>query len=303
MSTTSKWARRLIKAAPPQLKRWIGSNLPGIGRQITDHAYNQLDQVRLKQFAQAQAGKLAIPEAHDRSLAVVMPCYNHAFYLDATFTSLFGQTHRPFEIVCVDDRSTDDTWVRLHQFVAQAPPGIKVTLMQTPRNVGQAAAINLAVRMSSATILTIVNDDDYLMHDALDAISTLLAHRPDLALLGAEARPFRGTGCPPGSDAEKRIASSYPEYAGMPLVEYRPSEVLKFTHPNQLNMTHSGTTFYRHVWQSAGGYYADKEKRITIFADRDFQIRVAALFPVAVSITVPFVYWRDGSSVDSGLYS
>ena len=102
----------------------------------------------------------------DNGLAVVIPCYNHVRYLDATVHCLLHQTHRPFQAIFVEDRSTDDTWLRLQDLATLFPDDIQVTLLQTSRNLGQAAAINLGIDKTAASVYTILNDDDYLMHDA-----------------------------------------------------------------------------------------------------------------------------------------
>lgn len=300
---TQQWLQRSLQAAPPGLKGWLGAHLPGLKQWVGDRAFNQIDRAALQQFAQTHAQAALIPRSLAGGLAVVVPCYNHGSYLEATFTSLFRQSFRPFHIVCVDDCSTDGTSAHLQQFAAQLPSGVRMTLLQTPKNEGQAAAINLGIGSTDAAVYTILNDDDYLMHDALEAIWTILHHRPNLALLGSGAQSFAGAGCPAGSDVARPIAAISPRYSDIPLQEYSPPAVLQFTDPNQLNMTHSGTTFYRSVWQAVGGYYTDKSQRVVVFADRDFQLRAAALFPVAIAAETPLVYWRDGSSVDSGVYS
>lgn len=303
MHLTSKWTRHLIQAAPPPFKRWLGTYLPGLKQRLGDHAFNRIDHSALQRFAETHTRSAPVMRSLDDGLAVVVPCYNHASYLDTTICCLVQQTYRPFQVIFVEDHSTDDTWLRLQDLVAQFPNDIQVTLLRSDRNRGQAAALNLGIEQTKASIYTVLNDDDYLMHDALEAIVTILNHRTDLYLLGTGSRPFTGAGEPPGDDASKRIAQTHPQYMAIPLVDYTPLSVPLFKHPNDLNMTHSGTTFFRSAWQAVGGYYAEKAKRVVVFADRDFQLRVASLFPVAVSREVTFSYWRANSSVDSGKYS
>src|SRR3989337_3282269 len=48
-------------------------------------------------------------------VSVLMPCYNAERTLDETLDSLFQQTLPQFEIVAVDDGSTDGTWDRLQR--------------------------------------------------------------------------------------------------------------------------------------------------------------------------------------------
>jgi glycosyltransferase involved in cell wall biosynthesis len=52
-------------------------------------------------------------------VSVIVPCHNSAAYLDATVASVVGQTLRDFEIVFVDDGSTDATAALIDQLIAR----------------------------------------------------------------------------------------------------------------------------------------------------------------------------------------
>jgi hypothetical protein len=82
-----------------------------------------------------------------------------------------------------------------------------------------------------------------------------------------------------------------------------PSEARAYTSARQLDMCHSGSTFLRTAWRDIGGYYPEHARRVCLFSDRDFQLRLNCLYPVAVVEDVPFAFWRAGSSVDRGLFT
>lgn len=303
MGILSKWMRWLIQAISPGLKAQFDVYMPHLKQRVGNYAFDRIDQVALARFVQSHTLSSPVERSFKNGLAVVIPCFNHADYLEATVTCLLNQTYRPFQVIFVEDHSTDETWARLHYLTSNFPDNIKVTLQRNDRNRGQSASINLGIEQTRASLYTILNDDDYLAHDGLEAIVEILRDRSDLYLLGAGARPFGGIIGPPIDAETWRIAHMYPEYTAIPLVEYTPSRVPTLVHANDLNMAHSGTTFFRGAWQAVGGYYTDRDARVVVFADRDFQLRVAGLFPVSVSKVVPFSYWRDDSSVDTGKYS
>lgn len=268
---------------------------------LTAYLVDRFDRKALLRFQQTHRAGLEADRAWSGGAAVVVPCYNHAEHLEATFDSLSQQTYRPFEVVFVDDHSSDATHTLLAQFCQACPTGIHPTLIRLTSNAGQANAINRGIAASRASVIMIHNDDDYLMHDALEAALDILRLNPDVFLFGTTAIPFARHGRPhPAGSAALFIRNSYPHYAGIPLTKYAPPAVRNFVHPNDLNMTHTSSTFFRAAWEVTGGYYPDKSKRVVAYSDRDFQMRVASLFPVAVSASVPFVYWRTDSSVDRG---
>jgi hypothetical protein len=56
----------------------------------------------------------------------------------------------------------------------------------------------------------------------------------------------------------------------------------------------SGCSFLKSAWEAVGGFYSFK-KRVCSYDDRDFQMRVSALFDVAV-IQEPLTFYRINSS-------
>ena len=50
-------------------------------------------------------------------VSVILPCYNVAPYMDNMFDSLRNQTMKDIEIICVDDKSTDDTVRKIRDFM------------------------------------------------------------------------------------------------------------------------------------------------------------------------------------------
>lgn len=280
------------------VKGILKKHLPAAWQEALTHRFvDRFNPGALRRFQRAHRTAPTTDRAQGEWVAIVMSCYNHAAYLDATFESIARQTHRPFEVICVEDHSTDDTLARLRRLGTQLPEGIHPTVVQTPRNHGQAFALNLGVAAARASAIMILNDDDYLRPDALEATLDILRRNDDLFLLGSTSIHWRGSGAP----ADIRfIREDCADYGTIPLARYTPADVVRIRKPNDLNMTHSGTTFFKSAWRAVGGYYPEKARRVIAYSDRDFQLRVASLFPVAVAQTVPFVYWRSGSSVDHG---
>lgn len=233
------------------------------------------------------------------SLAVVIPCYSHASYLPAALESIASQTKRPDEVIAVDDYSLDCTRAVVEEHFSRLRElgNIHCTHLTNDRNRGQAYSLNRAIAAAKSEMVMILNDDDYLMHDAVATMLELFKAYVDVVMIGGTSIYFRDSG-----ELELRPRTGRPILgeAKLSLDIRQPSDVLNYRRYNDLNMTHSGCCFLKSAWEKVGGYYSNKRKRLVPFSDRDFQLRVNALFTVAVSPTVPFSFWRSGSSVDQG---
>ena len=102
-------------------------------------------------------------------LALITVTFNSSRHLPRFFESLSNQTMRDFVLVVVDNASTDDSAARSEVFAATGSN--QVLLVQSPKNIGVAAANNLGIKTAllagvSAAILIINNDtgfeDDFL---------------------------------------------------------------------------------------------------------------------------------------------
>ncbi len=263
-----------------------------------------ISQRKIREFlvSTASAETVVAPAGKEPTLALVVPCYGHARFLETMLKSITNQTRVPDEVIIVDDCSPDGSGDVLERLIGTLEENDRqrYRLLRNDRNLGQAASLNRAIGDARSDLIMILNDDDYLMHDAAEVSLTLFGRYPEVVLIGGTSIHF--TGDDELARADKNI-SSHVDIAALTLDVRCSQDVLTYRSYNDLNMTHSGCCFLKSAWERAGGYYPDKRKRLVPFSDRDFQLRVNALFPVAVSHDVPFSFWRSDSSVDNGLDS
>jgi glycosyltransferase involved in cell wall biosynthesis len=86
-------------------------------------------------------------------VSVIIPTYNRLHYIKKCLYALFRQTSREFEIIIVDDGSTDGTYEYLE--------GMRRTdfILLKEKNKGPAAARNLGVKHSKADYIAFIDDD------------------------------------------------------------------------------------------------------------------------------------------------
>jgi glycosyltransferase involved in cell wall biosynthesis len=262
----------------PLLRRWT----PSIGARLQ----------ALQASAARALGELPPRPADWRGrIEVVVPAYNHADYLSEAYASVVEQTWtEPVTLTFVDDCSSDRTPEVLAEIERSHPrERFAVRVIRNRRTRRQWASINHAVETSENRLVVILNDDDLLMPDCLEKIVATYESHPEIYMLGASSLWFSDS-TPPAPRPARPLDE-------LELHRYGPSDAVRYRELNDLNMTHSSSSFFEVAWRAVGGYYP-KRKRVHPQAneDRDFQMRVSALFPVGVYVDYPFAYWRMDSS-------
>ncbi len=171
------------------------------------------------------------PAPNGPRVSVVMPCYNCRDYVGAAIESVLAQTYRSFELIVVDDGSTDDSADIVETLIA-AHPEVAMRLLRQrnsgacgyPRNV----AIESVVR---GEFVLCLDADDMLTPDVVArSVATLDAH-PDRGFAYADYRCF-------GDDDQ---LYALPDYS--------------FDLHRRRNIVGTASMFRRSTWEDVGGYY------------------------------------------------
>lgn len=96
-----------------------------------------------------------------RRVSVIIPTFNRAEKLIRAISSLFDQTFADFEIIVVDDGSTDGTNLALNRF------GGRIVYEAHEHNRGVSAARNTGIRKSCAPLIAFLDSDDYWLPQKL----------------------------------------------------------------------------------------------------------------------------------------
>src|SRR5438045_4181238 len=86
-------------------------------------------------------------------VSVIMPVYNGAAYLAGALASISAQTYPRYELVVVNDGSTDDSAA-----IVQSFPNVRYVYQE---NQGIAAARNFGVSFSRGELVAFLDQDDY----------------------------------------------------------------------------------------------------------------------------------------------
>lgn len=109
-------------------------------------------------------------------VSVVIPVYNGAATIERTIASVYAQTFGDFELIVIDDGSTDDTAARV---AASADARLK---LHRYANAGLAESRNRGVARARGELIAFLDADDLWTSDKLEAQVAALAAAPRAAL-------------------------------------------------------------------------------------------------------------------------
>ena len=108
-------------------------------------------------------------------VSVIIPTYNREEFITETINSVLNQTYKDFEIIVVDDGSTDNTKQKLESFK------LKIKLIEQ-KNSERAIARNNGVRNSKGEYLAFLDSDDVWIKNKLEKQVELLDSKPEVIL-------------------------------------------------------------------------------------------------------------------------
>ncbi len=103
-------------------------------------------------------------------LSIIIPAYNVEAFLPKCLDSIFNQDFPDYEVLCVDDGSTDNTPMLLQQY---AERWTNLRVIAQP-NQGMSAARNKGLRESKGDYVLFVDSDDWLCEGALSKLAKAL---------------------------------------------------------------------------------------------------------------------------------
>jgi len=110
--------------------------------------------------------------------SVVIPTYNRAPLIERTLQSIFSQTFRNFEVIVVDDHSTDNTIDVLRQYVEAGT----IRLYQQERNRERGSSRNMGMSLARGRYVTFLDSDDLMYPTSLEDAASFALARPDLSV-------------------------------------------------------------------------------------------------------------------------
>lgn len=223
-------------------------------------------------------------DAPQPPVTVLVPCYNAAAYLPAMLASLDAQTTAVFDVVFVDDGSTDETFAITTDFVARRAGAVVV---RREENRGVCHTLNQGLKYVSTEYTIVFAADDIMLPDLIDeALKTIARLGPDGVAAALPHYAGDGDGNPRLDERGAAIAVVPP--TGVELVE--PPGLLPLL---LVGNRFAGVGIFRTDVIEGLGY--DESLRME---DWDMWCRLAAAHRIGVADKPLFVYRNTPLSLD-----
>ncbi|MDF5727076.1 MAG: amino acid adenylation domain-containing protein [Rhizonema sp. PD38] len=216
----------------------------------------------------------ALPNFNHSKVSVIIPSYNRAAFLPEAIESLLSQTYPMFEIVVVDDGSTDET-----KEVCARYPNVQYIYQS---NQGVSVARNTGIRVSKGEYLLFLDSDDRLLPKAVEiGVNCINAHPEVGFVFGSYI--FQSINAD-GSYRTEEIYENQPEVA-----DY--ATILAAEHKIQC----ACVIFRRVAIESVGGF----DPKLATMEDINLFLRVAREFPIYFHNQIVFEYRYHGSNLSA----
>ncbi|RJX81525.1 glycosyltransferase family 2 protein [Pseudomonas sp. LS-2] len=113
-------------------------------------------------------------------VSIIAPCYNAEKYLDVAMASIFAQDYQNFEVIVVDDGSSDNSVAML-----QALQGKYDFQFYSQANQGVSAALNHGLKYARGEFVCTPDLDDIMLPSSVRLRADYLAQHPEVGCVGA----------------------------------------------------------------------------------------------------------------------
>ncbi len=186
------WLETLPYVAYAENKEQLQSCIEQV--QNAEHPYYPLEEVRkhyreflghLKEFLQRSGEQLARRQEKEPLVSVIVPVYNVESYLAQCLDSIQGQSYPHFEVLCINDGSTDHSGEILEKYAAVDS---RIQIL-TQKNEGLSSARNHGMQAARGKYTIFIDSDDWWLPDTLWELVSR-AEREELDLLLFDMKAF-----------------------------------------------------------------------------------------------------------------
>ena len=221
------------------------------------------------------SGFLIVPPEKQFTISAVVPLFNGEKFISEALESLLSQTHPIYEIIIIDDKSTDQGLKKVKK-LAESNDRIKLLINSTNR--GSSHCRNLGIKESSGHYIMFLDQDDYLNSHFIDEANKHLHKHQNKEITGFHTSYFIVD-----KNGNNPTESSYKEID--------PEEFLGYQFVRNRILSNSGAVIKKSILEQAGFY----DESLKFSQDWDLWLKLGKI-GIFSYIKKPLTYIRRHSS-------
>lgn len=201
-------------------------------------------------------------------VSVIIPCYNQGHYLDEAVSSVLVQTYQNWEIIIINDGSTDENTREILKYYHQP----KTRIIHT-ENQGVCQARNTGIAVAKGKYILPLDADDKIASTYIEKAVNILEANQNIGIVYCETQLF-------GDTKSHSRSSSLPSIL---LGQDKLPEILLY------NRIHNSALYHKIDWELVKGYNSNMEHG---FEDYDLWLGILATGKQAYLIPEYLYFWR-----------
>ncbi|WP_338409128.1 glycosyltransferase family A protein [uncultured Flavobacterium sp.] len=201
---------------------------------------------------------------------VIIPLYNKEKYVENALKSILNQTFSDFELIIVNDCSTDESVSKVEFYLSE-----KVRLIHHEKNKGLSATRNTGIINAKAEYVTYLDADDVWKPTFLETLHRLTSNFQEASIFATNYEEIYGKKVLKPINGSENLTQNFEG-----LVDFFKINL------KQGIYNHGSVCFHKSVFEKVGGY----NESISFSEDLDFNIRANYHFKLAYSNSVGMQY-------------
>ena len=213
------------------------------------------------------------------AISVVLPVYNAEAYVREAVQSILAQSFTDFELIVIDDGSTDGSGAILRELAAR---DVRIVLVERP-NDGLVSALNEGIKIARAELIARMDADDVSMPERFALQHARMVQQPELAVLGSSFHIMDRNG------AIIRLCKA---------VSLTQTQTARYLEHDGCPVNHPTVMMRRDAVLKAGGY----RKAFSHAEDYDLWLRMIESGYAIVNLPQPLLNYREHGANVSQVY-
>lgn len=124
-------------------------------------------------------------------ISILLPVHNSSSYLSESLKSLFNQSYDNFEIIAIDDFSSDESFKILKSFKKRDK---RIRIYKNVKQYGKSLTLNRAIKRSKGQFIVFMDPEDICLKDKLSRQLNFLLSNPRVVAAGTQCRYINNSG-------------------------------------------------------------------------------------------------------------